>query len=94
MELKNYQQDVLRDVVDFIDKVDQNPANIKEAFRSFWEDRKVNINALNNQFLGPYKDTVSGVPRVTVKVPTAGGKTFLACNALDRVLSKYPEGKR
>lgn len=93
MELKNYQQDVLRDVVDFIDKFDQNPANIKEAFRSFWEDRKVNINALNNQFLGPYKDTVSGVPRVTVKVPTAGGKTFLACNALDRVLSKYPEGK-
>lgn len=93
MELKNYQQDVLRDVADFIDKVDQNPTNIKEAFRSFWEDRKVNINALNNQFLGPYKDTVSGVPRVTVKVPTAGGKTFLACNALDRVLSKYPEGK-
>ena len=39
MELKNYQQDVLRDVADFIDKVDQNPANIKEAFRSFWEDR-------------------------------------------------------
>ena len=93
MELKNYQQDVLRDVVDFIDKVDQNPANIKEAFRSFWEDRKVNINALNNQYLGPYKDTVPRVPRVTVKVPTAGGKTFLACNALDRVLSKYPEGK-
>lgn len=63
MELKKYQQDVLRDIDDFIDKVERYPENIKEAFRSFWEDRNVNINTLNSQYLGPYKDTVSGVPK-------------------------------
>lgn len=93
MELKKYQQDVLRDIDDFIDKIERCPENIKEAFRSFWEDRNVNINSLNSQYLGPYKDTVSGVPRVTVKVPTAGGKTFIACNALERFFSRYPVGK-
>jgi type III restriction enzyme len=32
---------------------------------------------------------VAGVPNVTVKVPTAGGKTFIACNAIGTIFNHY-----
>lgn len=45
----------------------------------------------NNKAIKPYVDTVYGVPRVTAKVPTAGGKTFLACNAISTIFKALPE---
>ncbi len=33
------------------------------------------------------KSVFPGVPRVAVKVPTAGGKTFIACDALEKMFS-------
>ena len=35
--------------------------------------------------MDPYKNTVPGVPHLCAKVPTAGGKTFIAVNALATV---------
>ena len=34
-----------------------------------------------------YDNTVTGGARVMLKVPTAGGKTFIACNALKTILT-------
>jgi type III restriction enzyme len=39
----------------------------------------------------PYKNNVAGVPHVCLKVPTAGGKTFIAANALRPIFSIFPQ---
>ncbi len=92
MELKKYQQEVINDLSNFIDEVDKhNSLNV--AFREFWLKKGVDVNDINNDYLHPYDNSVKGVPRVTVKVPTAGGKTFIACNALQTIFKNTPIGK-
>ena len=40
-----------------------------------------------------YKDNVTEVPDVCMKVPTGGGKTFLACSALKHIFASMPQEK-
>lgn len=84
MELKKYQRKVLRDIEAFINKCNEK-RSISKAYMSFWHDRGVEL--AEGTGLRPYQCTIPGVPRVTVKVPTAGGKTFIACNALGLIFS-------
>jgi type III restriction enzyme len=79
MELKEYQQDVINHLSEFIEELEQTN-QIDKAFFNFWDKKGFPINNLQNDFLKPYDNSIKGVPRVTVKVPTAGGKTFIACN--------------
>ncbi|MCX8481577.1 MAG: DEAD/DEAH box helicase family protein, partial [Sediminibacterium sp.] len=41
----------------------------------------------------PYKNNVPKVPNICIKVPTAGGKTFIACNAIHTILNAFPIDK-
>lgn len=82
MELKQYQKDVLSDIRDFASLL-SNKTTISQSFSMFWEKKGVDVNNIHSGSLHSYSDTVPGVPRITVKVPTAGGKTFIACNALE-----------
>lgn len=84
MELKRYQRKVLRDIEAFIDQCNEK-RNIPKAFRSFWQNKGIEV--AEGTDLQPYQSSIKGVPRVTVKVPTAGGKTFIACNALEKMFS-------
>ena len=84
MELKRYQRKVLRDIEAFIDQCNEK-RNIPKAYRSFWQNKGVEV--AEGTDLQPYQSSIKGVPRVTVKVPTAGGKTFIACNALEKMFS-------
>ena len=43
--------------------------------------------------LGHYKDILPGVPNLCFKVPTGGGKTFIACNAIRSVFGALPISK-
>lgn len=81
--LKDYQEDVLTDLKEFIEIL-LSDGNIAHSYRTYWKDRGV-ILGQNDIGLQSYKDTISGVPRVTGKIPTAGGKTFIACNSIDTV---------
>lgn len=92
MELKKYQQEVIADISDFIDEIDKHD-RLDIAFREFWAKKGISVNNFENDYMHPYDNSVKGVPRVTVKVPTAGGKTFIACNALQTIFSKMPIGK-
>ncbi|MCB0446421.1 MAG: DEAD/DEAH box helicase family protein, partial [Gelidibacter sp.] len=92
MELKDYQQQVIQDLSAYLDEV-ENTNNISQAFSNFWENKGFPINSLENDHLQPYDNSITGVPRVTVKVPTAGGKTFIACNALKPIFERYPPEK-
>ena len=92
MELKNYQQEVLSDLSMYIDYV-KRYNNLNTAYRAFWKDKGVSVDNAEEGYLHPYDNSVAGVPKVTVKVPTAGGKTYIACNALKPIFDKLPSGK-
>ncbi|MBD5182052.1 MAG: DEAD/DEAH box helicase family protein [Bacteroidales bacterium] len=92
MELKNYQHQTLRDLDDYI-RVLNESNSLSEAFRRYWEEcRGVSFQRIDSHYLRPYSNTVRNVPRVTLKVPTAGGKTFIACNAIGRIFQSLQIG--
>lgn len=74
MELKSYQQRVIADLERYLECVN-GADDLRQAFRIFWNERGATK-------MDDYKNNVPGVPHVCVKVPTAGGKTFIATNAL------------
>jgi type III restriction enzyme len=82
MELKDYQARVLADLTGYLDVLDGTP-NLAQAFRDYWAGKGVRVGGDGG--IEPYKNTVPGVPHICAKVPTAGGKTFIAVNALDTV---------
>ena len=90
MELKIYQQDVINDIEKFNGFL-TGTNNLKEAFRSFWASKGISLKE-EDDYLHEYDNTIKGVPRVTVKVPTAGGKTFIACNALRTIFDSFHDG--
>lgn len=92
MELKKYQQSVLDDLDSYIEELEKQPTN-KAAFRSYWAKKGVPVDSVESEFLRPYNDEITGVPNVTIKVPTAGGKTYLACRALKHIFTIYAENK-
>ncbi|WP_426057305.1 DEAD/DEAH box helicase [Janthinobacterium sp. PSPC2-1] len=83
MELKDYQADVLNDLSKYLDTLLESKGHLAKSFTNFWQDRGV-LNQV-------YKNNIKEVPHVCVKVPTAGGKTFIAVNALDRIFSAFAE---
>ncbi|SHH67904.1 DEAD/DEAH box helicase [Winogradskyella jejuensis] len=92
MELKKYQQEVINDLTKYIEELDTT-RHLNNAFANFWESKGISLQTLEDNFLRPYDNSIKGVPRVTVKVPTAGGKTFIACNALKPIFDSFPLDK-
>jgi type III restriction enzyme len=78
MELKKYQKQVIDDLTAFLGYLERGDS-IRDAFRAYWDER--GATGMEN-----YKNNVPGVPHVCMKVPTAGGKTFIAANALKPIL--------
>lgn len=92
MRLKNYQNQTLKDLEDYITVLNES-SSLSAAFQNYWEQcHGLSINKLNNTYLRPYCNTIKDVPRVTLKVPTAGGKTFIACNAIKRIFETLQIG--
>ena len=87
MELKKYQEDTLRDLAQYIDVL--NGCNsLSVAYSRSWEQKGVSVCGIKNDYLRPYINSINSVPRVTLKVPTAGGKTFIACNAIKTIMER------
>lgn len=89
MELKPYQQQVIDDLVLYLEMV-QESKHIADAFTNFWttHPRTPLLPSVGSP-VEPYKNNIPKVPHICVKVPTAGGKTFIACNALKPVFDKF-----
>lgn len=92
MELKKYQQAVLDDLDLYIEELDKQ-STIKSAFRSYWANKGISVDSVESDYLRPYNDGITGVPNITIKVPTAGGKTYIACRALKHIFQIYSENK-
>ncbi len=91
MQLKKYQHQTLRDLEQYIESLN-NSNSLSLAYSQYWANKGVSVNSFTNNYLHPYINSVNGVPRVTLKVPTAGGKTFIACNAIKRIMDKLQTG--
>ncbi len=95
MELKPYQQQVINDLDKFLEYLNEFQDSAK-AYNQFWEDKvgKYQLQ-LDGSAKGmrPYKDNIPGATHVAIKVPTAGGKTFIACNALNSIFKAYDASK-
>ena len=79
MELKQYQQQVIDDLQGYLNLlIAPHSGSLNTVFQTFWQqNQRYPIEKIED-----YQDVISGVPSVCVKVPTAGGKTFIAVNAL------------
>lgn len=91
MELKSYQQDVINDLENFLDYLNQN-SNPSKAFNSYWKEKWGEYNPLTNSGMKPYKNNIPNAVHIAVKVPTAGGKTFIAINALQSFNKYFNQG--
>lgn len=74
MILKDYQQSALDDLEDFLKILDEEKS-LPTAYKIFWENRDVPAKP-------PYQNNISRVPQICFKVPTGGGKTFMAAASL------------
>ena len=89
MELKNYQKAVMSDLSSFLDAVDRENDIIK-GWRSYWSQKDVPVGPEGVPF---YQNKIPGTPHVCMKVPTGGGKTFMACSAVKRIFDHLPADK-
>jgi type III restriction enzyme len=74
MELKRFQGSALADVESYLSRYLAS-GDAALAWRNHWLAKGVEPDRR-------YVDRLGGIPDVCVKIPTGGGKTFLACNAL------------
>lgn len=87
MELKNYQRKVLKNLRSYL----RYYANCHDAAAAY--DRYLADDGLATGRNGVerYTDDLGGTPKVCVKVPTGGGKTFIAANALDVICEELED---
>ena len=88
MELKSFQHKVISDLELFLEYL-QKYKRTDIAFNKYWEDKIGIYNPLNGDGMEPYKNNIPNAASVCIKVPTAGGKTFIACNALHTIFKAY-----
>ena len=86
MELKNYQKLVLKDVDAYLDAL-MKTDGINAAWKEYWASKGIGGG------FPAYCDDLGGAPNVCIKVPTGGGKTFLAASSVKTVFEKLPTGK-
>ena len=89
MYLKNYQKDIMKDLTRYLELLNQTE-DLSLAYRLFWEEKNVRVGMGG---IPAYQNIIKGVPNICMKVPTGGGKTFLACNAIKPILDALPPMK-
>ncbi len=89
MELNNYQKQVMRDLSAYLNCVNRG-TNLFSAWREYWFAKDV---AVGLGGVPSYNNSIERVPHVCMKVPTGGGKTFMACASVKRIFDALPAGK-
>lgn len=87
MELKSYQKEVIADLARYLELVVelQSPA---KAYHTLWNEKNVMVGLGG---LPNYANTLPGIPHVCAKVPTGGGKTFIAASAVRTIFNAIPQ---
>lgn len=82
MELNTYQAKAIDDLKLFLEFLNKEQ-NISLAYKSYWESKDVPA-------IPPYYNELPGVPNVCFKVPTGGGKTFMAAASILPIFEAIP----
>lgn len=91
MELKKYQKQVIADLSHYMTLL-QKTQNISKAYEVYWAEKGIPVGVNKDDIL-PYQEIISNVPDLCFKVPTGGGKTFLACHAIKTIFDRLPPEK-
>ncbi len=89
MELNGYQNQVMRDLSAYLACVNCG-TNLFSAWREYWYSKDI---AVGLGGVPSYNNFIERVPHVCMKVPTGGGKTFMACASVKRIFDALPTGK-
>ena len=89
MELKNYQKQVIADLQQYLTCLDETES-AEKAYNKFWEDKGCTVG-MNG--LPVYRNEIHHTPHICFKVPTGGGKTFLAAASIKPILDHMPYTK-
>ena len=89
MELKTYQKQVMRDLSLYMSCVNRC-TNLYSAWREYWFSKDI---AVGMGGVPSYNNAIDGVPHICMKVPTGGGKTFMACASVRRIYDAMPISK-
>lgn len=87
MELKSYQKEVVADLARYLELVVelQSPA---KAYQTLWNEKNVLVGFGG---MPNYVNVLPGVPHVCAKVPTGGGKTYIAASSLRTIFDAMPQ---
>ena len=87
MELKSYQKEVIADLARYLELVVELQSPSK-AYQALWSEKNVMVGLGG---MPAYVNDLPGVPHVCAKVPTGGGKTFIAASAVNTIFSAVPQ---
>lgn len=89
MELKKFQKQMISDLNRYCELLNSTNSVVK-AYNDFWLEKGVRVGF---EAVPTYNNTIANTPHVCFKVPTGGGKTFLACNSLKTIFGNLPSKK-
>ena len=87
MELKNYQRNVLKSLRSYL-RYYSGCGDAATAYNRYLADDGL---VVGRNGVERYADDLGGTPKVCVKVPTGGGKTYIAANALDVICEELAD---
>ncbi|MCM1087738.1 MAG: DEAD/DEAH box helicase family protein [Muribaculaceae bacterium] len=88
LEPKDYQRAVMNHLSSYMECLNKSN-NIFTAWKDYWMEQDIRVGI----DVPEYNNAISGVPHVCMKVPTGGGKTFMACMAIKRIFDAMPVDK-
>ncbi len=89
MELNTYQKQVMRDLSHYMSCVNRC-TNLYAAWREYWFSKDIAVGVGG---VPSYNNAIDGVPHICMKVPTGGGKTFMACASVRPIYDAMPISK-
>lgn len=88
MELKKYQKRVIDDLNDYLEIL-TSTQSLSRAYSEYWEARHITVGSKTSH-VQEYQNTITDVPNICYKVPTGGGKTFLAAASVKPIFDYLP----
>ena len=88
MELKSYQKNVIADLTRYLELLTEKRSTSK-AYTALWNEKNVVVDGGING-MPFYQTQISGAPEVCFKVPTGGGKTYLAASSVKPIFDSMP----
>lgn len=87
MDLKPYQRRVIKELKDYLELL-EDKQDIEKAYNLFWNEKNI-VPGMHK--IKSYNNVIEGVPHICMKVPTGGGKTYLACNAIKPIFDSMKD---